>query len=219
MKKLIPAVLAMLLLVTLSGWFHTRPQPAPPRVDFSADAAALCAEMAAQPEETRLLQEKLTQWYNLNLRLDTPDPDFSQAYDTVLCFSNGAMAILEIPSLAVTVPIYHGTGPESLEKGVGHLPLSAFPSGEGWNHTVLMGAAFLPEGTLFSDLGTLREGDVFHIHVMDRTLTYQVQLVQSGTPWRSSSFAIVPGQSLCTLVTPAAAQNPCLVQGLRVAEP
>ncbi len=42
---------------------------------------------------------------------------------------NGVMAYINIPRLKSTLPIYHYTTPESLQKGVGHLRGSALPVG------------------------------------------------------------------------------------------
>lgn len=43
---------------------------------------------------------------------------------------DGVMGSVEIPSIDVYLPIYHGTDSESLEKGAGHLENSSLPVGE-----------------------------------------------------------------------------------------
>ena len=50
---------------------------------------------------------------------------------------NGVMAYVEIPSINVYLPIYHGTGQETLKKGVGHLEGSALPVGGVGTHAVI----------------------------------------------------------------------------------
>ena len=53
----------------------------------------------------------------------------SQNYDTLLNMGgNGIMGYVEIPSIQVNLPIYHGTDSETLERGIGHLLGSSLPS-------------------------------------------------------------------------------------------
>ena len=46
----------------------------------------------------------------------------SQDYDSLLNITGeGTMGYVEIPKISVNLPIYHGTGNDSLDRGVGHL--------------------------------------------------------------------------------------------------
>src|SRR4051812_32419474 len=63
------------------------------------------------------------------------------------------MGELYIPKLNATLPIYHGTNEDELEKGVGHFAESVLP-GENDN-TVLSGH----RDTVFRKLGGVGEGD------------------------------------------------------------
>ena len=42
---------------------------------------------------------------------------------------DGIMGYVEIPKIDVNLPIYHGTGDDSLDRGVGHLLGSSLPVG------------------------------------------------------------------------------------------
>ena len=50
---------------------------------------------------------------------------------------DGIMGYVEIPKIDVNLPIYHGTGDDSLDRGVGHLLGSSLPVGGETSHTVL----------------------------------------------------------------------------------
>ena len=47
------------------------------------------------------------------------------------------MGSVEIPSIDVYLPIYHGTDSESLEKGAGHLENSSLPVGGKGTHSII----------------------------------------------------------------------------------
>ena len=56
--------------------------------------------------------------------------DISKGYDKQLNIAgDGIMGYVEIPSLNINLPIYHGTNSETLEAGVGHLLGSSLPVG------------------------------------------------------------------------------------------
>lgn len=68
----------------------------------------------------------------------------SQNYDTLLNMGgNGIMGYVEIPSIQVNLPIYHGTDSETLERGIGHLLGSSLPIGGG-QYTFRLVRAFRP---------------------------------------------------------------------------
>ena len=114
---------------------------------------------------------------------------------------SGVMAYLSIPRISVSLPIYHGTSPETLEKGVGHLQGSSLPVGGESTHAVLSAHRGLPSATLFTDLDMLEEGDHFYIYVLDRILAYEVDQIQVVEPDHTEGLAVQPGEDLVTLVT------------------
>ena len=123
-------------------------------------------------------------------------------YDTLLNVSgNGIMGYLEIPSIEVTLPVYHGTDEEVLQVAVGHIEGSSLPVGGPGTHSVISGHRGLPSATLLTDLDQLEIGDVFMLHVLDETLTYEVDQIHIVEPDDVSYLAIEEGEDLCTLVT------------------
>lgn len=126
----------------------------------------------------------------------------SQNYDTLLNMGgNGIMGYVEIPSIQVNLPIYHGTDSETLERGIGHLLGSSLPIGGASTHSVLSGHSGLAGQKMFTDLLQVREGDVFYLHVLGETLAYQVVSLNTVLPYDTSLLGITPGADLCTLIT------------------
>lgn len=126
----------------------------------------------------------------------------SQNYDTLLNMGgNGIMGYVEIPSIQVNLPIYHGTDSETLERGIGHLLGSSLPIGGVSTHSVLSGHSGLAGQKMFTDLLQIKEGDVFYLHVLGETLAYQVVSLNTVLPYDTSLLGITPGADLCTLIT------------------
>lgn len=126
----------------------------------------------------------------------------AEDYDSLLNMDgSGLMGFLEIPAIQVTIPIYHGTAEETLQKGVGHLAGSALPVGGESTHCVLTGHSGVAGNRLFSDLDQLTEGAVFYLHVLNETLAYRVCEMNTVLPYETELLQQVPGKDLCTLVT------------------
>jgi sortase A len=124
----------------------------------------------------------------------------NEDYESQLSLTQ-VMGYINIPSIRVTLPIYHGTSESVLQTGVGHLAGSSLPVGGIGTHCVLSGHRGLPSAKLFTDLDKLVEGDTFTISVLDETLTYQVDQILIVDPDDVSALAIDPEQDYVTLVT------------------
>lgn len=136
--------------------------------------------------------------YNASILEGKPDP---AAYSGILDFGSGLMGYIVIPKIDLNLPIYHGVSEETLAKGIGHMPDTAFPIGGTDNHSVLTGHTGLPSAKLFTDLTELAEGDVFCIQILNDTLFYQVDQIQIVLPSEADALSPVPGEDYCTLVT------------------
>ena len=131
----------------------------------------------------------------------------------------GIMGYVVIPKIDVDLPIYHGTGSDSLDRGTGHLLGSSLPVGGEGTHTIITGHSGMASQKMFTDLEQLQEGDVFYLRVLDETLAYEVKAVHTVLPHDTTYLGIVPGQDLCTLVTctPTGVNtHRLLVQGSRI---
>lgn len=114
---------------------------------------------------------------------------------------DGMMGIVEIPKIAIKLPIYHGTGDEVLQKAAGHLEGSSLPIGGESTHAVISAHRGLPSASLFTDLDQLEIGDHFLIHVLDETLCYEVDQILVVDPEDTSALAVEDGEDLVTLLT------------------
>ena len=146
------------------------------------------------------------QAYNAALPRDDgrfrPSADEQAAYNAALDVSGtGIMGYIEIPKINVSLPIYHGTDAAVLQVAIGHIEGSSLPVGGVGTHCVLSGHRGLPSAKLFTDLDQLVEGDTFALHVLNETLTYEVDQILVVEPADVSALAIEEGKDYCTLVT------------------
>ncbi|MGV9182989.1 class C sortase [Arcanobacterium canis] len=111
------------------------------------------------------------------------------------------MGRLVIPAIKVDLPVYHGTGEDSLQRGVGHLYGSDLPVGGEGTHSVLTSHSGLRNATLFDNLVNLKKGDSFYIGVAGQRLKYQVYKTQVVLPNEIESLNQVKGKDLVTLIT------------------
>lgn len=149
---------------------------------------------------------KEAQDYNTSLLEDEnrffPDEEEQQQYEQLLSISDdGIIGYIEIPSIDVTLPIYHGTSEEILQTAIGHIEGSSLPVGGPSTHCVISGHRGLPSSKLFTDIDQLSEGDIFTLSVLEETLTYEVDQIRIVEPDDISLLGIEEGEDLCTLVS------------------
>ena len=113
----------------------------------------------------------------------------------------GIMGYIEIPEIDVSLPVYHGTSEAVLQIAIGHIEGSSLPVGGLGTHSAVSGHRGLPSAKLFTNLDQLAIGDLFFLHILDETLTYQVDQILIVEPYDLSPLEIIEGQDLCTLVT------------------
>ena len=121
--------------------------------------------------------------------------------DSLNIAGDGMMGIVEIPKIAIKLPIYHGTGDEVLQKAAGHLEGSSLPIGGESTHAVISAHRGLPSASLFTDLDQLEIGDHILIHLLDETLCYEVDQILVVDPEDTSALAVEDGEDLVTLLT------------------
>ena len=176
-------------------------------------------EVIASYDESleRLWQEELDSYweeaveYNKKLAETTPSlqdafstekGEENQDYKNVLDMDEtGVMGSIEIPDINVYLPIYHGTSSDVLEQAVGHLEGSSVPVGGESTHCILTGHRGLPSAELFTNLDQVEEGDIFYIHILQRTLAYKVRSIEVIEPQNVDHLVIEKNKDLATLVT------------------
>lgn len=145
--------------------------------------------------------------YNETIRAKAGNPyvltDEEKAqYNSLLNISgNGVMGYIEIPTIDVSLAVYHGTGESVLQIAVGHIEGSSLPVGGEGTHCVLSGHRGLPSARLFTDLDKLTEGDVFLLHILDDTLAYEIDQILIVEPENTDALKSEEGKDYCTLVT------------------
>ena len=123
-------------------------------------------------------------------------------YDDLLNLGGtGIMGYVEVPTIGVSYPIYHGTDEAVLQIAIGHIDWTSLPTGGESTHCVISGHTGLPSAKLFTNLNQLVEGDIFMLRTLDETLTYEVDQILIVLPHETSALQITPGQDYCTLVT------------------
>ena len=114
---------------------------------------------------------------------------------------DGIMGIIEIPTLGIELPIYHSTTEAVLQVAIGHIEGTSLPTGGEGTHCALSGHRGLPRARLFTDLDKLIEGDVFLLHILNETLTYEVDRILIVGPRDLDALEIEEDKDYCTLVT------------------
>ena len=148
------------------------------------DTYSAAVEALSEDEKNTILSE--AQAYNTahttNVITDafTEEGQVDEAYEKLLDVTgDGMMGYLDIPKINVHLAIYHGTGNDVLQNGVGHLEGTSLPIGGTGTHAVLAGHRGLPSARLFTDLD-------------------QIKVVE---PYEAEDLAIDPQQDYVTLVT------------------
>ena len=111
------------------------------------------------------------------------------------------LGFVEIPKIEQYLPIYEGTSPAILNKGVGRLTGSSLPVGGESTHAVLAGHSGLASQLIFTDLEQLELGDTFYLHSLGQTLAYRVDQILTVNPWETEELQVQEGRDLVTLIT------------------
>lgn len=144
--------------------------------------------------------------YNHNLSKLVNDFTYSSdsvidGYDNILNFGDGLIGYIEIPKINVKLPIYHGDRDKVLEKGVAHIPNTAFPIGGVGNHSVLSAHTGYPTQVFFDNLDDLVIGDEIKVSVLDETLIYKVTAKNIVKPDNISLLSVDDRKDLISLIT------------------
>ncbi len=155
------------------------------------------AEKKEMLEAARLYNDSLPEGVHFNLS----DEEYAE-YESILDVTGtGIMGYIQIPSIGVNLPVYHGVDEGVLQIATGHIPGSSFPIGGDGVHSVMSGHRGLPSAKLFSDLDKVDEGDIFTVTILDETITYMVDQIRIVLPEETDELGIVNGKDYSTLVT------------------
>ena len=192
--------LCILLYPTVSDYFNSRNQS---RVVASY-------REAVDRLDPRYIEEMFAAAHEYNVRLRTKQNRFEFTeedyieYNSLLNVDTGTNSVigtLEISLLGIMLPIYHGTGDAVLQVALGHFEGTSLPVGGLGTHTVITGHRGLPSALLLTEIDRLENGDIFVIHVLNETLTYQVDQVVIVEPTDFSELGIDLSMDYATLLT------------------
>ena len=125
-----------------------------------------------------------------------------ETYNSILDVTGtGIMGYIDIPSIKISLPVYHGTDEAILQIAIGHVVGTSFPIGGEGSHCAVSGHRGLPSAKLFTDIDKLQAGDKFLLQVLDRTLTYEVDQIRIVLPQELQDLEIDPYSDYCTLIT------------------
>ena len=192
------AGLSLLLYPTVSNLYNTR--------QHSGIINQYQQQMQSENSETRTRMISQAREYNRQL-LERSNPfvlnlEQQKRYEALLNLSgSGLMGYLEIPCIDISLPIYHGTEEDVLQRAVGHLEWSSLPVGGESSHCVVSGHRGLPTADLMTHIDRMRVGDRFYLHVLGETLEYQVDQINVVLPDDTSLLRVEEGRDLVTLLT------------------
>ena len=189
--------LSVVLYPTVSDWVNRR-NASRALVSYDETVNALSdadyeAYFAAADDYNRRLAATENAFYK---------PELVSGYEQTLDLSGtGIMGYITIQKIGVELPIYHGTGEGVLQVAAGHLQGSSLPVGGAGTHAVISAHRGLPSAKLFTNLDELEVGDTFTVTVLDRVLTYEVDLISIVLPNETDLLQPTPGKDYLTLMT------------------
>lgn len=195
---LVTAGAALIAYPTFSDWWNSYHQ-----------SRAIASYVTAVEEADPKVIEKLfndARAYNDTLltngnRFNMTEDERKEYMKVLDLTGTGIMGYIQISSLGVNLPIYHGTEEKYLQVAIGHIEGSSVPVGGMSTHAAVSGHRGLPRAKLFTDLDKMVEGDTFTITVLNKTMTYEVDQIRIVNPDDMSDLAIEWGGEYVTLIT------------------
>ena len=125
------------------------------------------------------------------------------------------MAGLTIPSVGISLPVYHGTEAHTLTQGAGHVYGTQLPVGGEDTTTALAAHTGLVSASMFDRLGDVKDGDRAYLQIPGTTLVYE-KIGQKSSPNQTTQRPISHKQGTdtlylvtCTPLWPSNTRTPC----------
>lgn len=192
------AGLSLLLYPTISDYWNSYHSSL-----AIADYSRIMSEID-DSEYDRLLTDARQFNYELASRKNTfflPEEKKAEYNELLNVLGTGMMGYIDIPSIDVEIPVFHGTSDATLQTSVGHLEWSSLPVGGENSHCVLSGHRGLPSARLFTDIDKLTVGDIFMLNILNEVFTYEVDSILITLPHETDALRIIEDGDYCTLVT------------------
>lgn len=111
------------------------------------------------------------------------------------------MGTIEIPSIKVKLPVYHGESEDVLKKGAAHLEKTSFPIGGIDTRACVSAHSGYPSQKFFDDIDELISDDIIYIKILNQKLTYKVFDKEVVEPDDITKLKVEHGKELLTLIT------------------
>lgn len=141
-------------------------------------------------------------------------PRTSRDYQNRLNVHSGVIGQLQIPAIDVALPVYHNCAETPVFSCLVHLNGSSLPSDEPGTSIILAGPGVLQaqglpgqlgltDGRMLEDLDRLAPGSLMILNVLDRTMVYRVEEVQTLSAAGVMDLDLTPGEGaeLLTVMT------------------
>lgn len=184
MGKIIKTLCLLLTVLLALGWKQQKElHREEMRRELILQADAVESVVASLEPDEIAHERNLARWYNYNLEQGAAG--LEEAYETILDFGGGRMAVLGVPEWELRMAIYHFSG-----GAVNHGPATPLPLGRQGDHTILYLTQPFP----------WTEGMSLYIDCLGQRLTYRVESVQEVDALRSPEGQQEEGENLLTLV-------------------
>ena len=111
------------------------------------------------------------------------------------------IAVLNIPVLDLSMPVYLGANEENMAIGAAHMSNTSLPVGGNNTNCVIAGHRGYSGADYFKYLDELKEGDSVQLVTLWNTLNYTVSEIQIIEPYEVEKILIQEGRDLLTLLT------------------
>ena len=122
-------------------------------------------------------------------------------YFDILDVDDGIMGTIEIPSIKVKLPVYHGESEDVLKKGAAHLEKTSFPIGGIDTRACVSAHSGYPSQKFFDDIDELISDDIIYIRILNQKLTYKVFDKEVVEPDDITKLKVEHGKELLILIT------------------
>ena len=147
--------IVVLLYPTISDWWNS--------MHATQAIAGYVEEVENMSQDEKKALLRAARQYNDSLadgvNFNMTDEAYAEYEKLLDITGTGIMGYIQIPSIGVDLPVYHGVDEAVLQIAVGHVPGSSLPIGGKRTHAVMSGHRGLPSAKLFSDLDKLKDFD------------------------------------------------------------
>lgn len=130
--------------------------------------------MASEGEDVRELFLQ-AHAYDAVLASEVPEIPYDEIwpYERQLAAGSPYMSWVEIPDIAVRLPVYHGTSDSVLAQGAGHVENTSLPVGSLVGNCVVSAHSGFRTARMFDDVSRLHAGSKVCLHTLGETFAYE----------------------------------------------